>query len=56
MGNTFTVADAYLFTVLSWSAHVDIDLGKWPVLSAYHSRVAQRPRVQEALKAESLLK
>src|SRR5882757_10794640 len=38
MGNTFTVADAYLFTVLSWSAHVEIDLGKWPVLAAYHSR------------------
>jgi glutathione S-transferase len=56
MGNTFTVADAYLFTVLSWSAHVEIDLGKWPVLTAYHSRVAQRPRVQEALKAESLMK
>jgi glutathione S-transferase len=56
MGNTFTVADAYLFTVLSWSAHVEIDLGKWPVLAAYHSRVAQRPKVQEALKAEGLMK
>ena len=50
MGSTFTVADAYLFTVLSWSEHVGIDLGKWPVLSAYHSRVAQRPKVREALK------
>jgi len=55
LGNTFTVADAYLFTVLSWSFRVGVDLGKWPVLSAYHSRVAQRPKVQDALKAEGLL-
>jgi glutathione S-transferase len=56
MGNTFTVADAYLFTVLSWSAHVAIDLSKWPVLAAYQSRIAQRPKVQQALREEGLLK
>jgi glutathione S-transferase len=56
MGNSFTVADAYLFTVLSWSGHVGLDLSKWPVLTAYHSRIAQRPKVQEALRAEGLLK
>jgi glutathione S-transferase len=56
LGNTFTVADAYLFTVLSWTAHVGIDLTKWPVLAAYHSRIAQRPKVQQALKEEGLLK
>jgi glutathione S-transferase len=56
MGSTFTVADAYLFTVLSWSGHVGIDLGKWPVLTAYQSRIAQRPKVQQALKEEGLLK
>jgi glutathione S-transferase len=55
MGGTFTVADAYLFTVLSWSDKVGIDLAKWPVLSAYLGRVAQRPTVQEALKAEGLM-
>jgi glutathione S-transferase len=55
-GNTFTVADAYLFTVLSWSAHVNIDLAPWPVLTAYQSRIAQRPKVQQALKEEGLLK
>jgi glutathione S-transferase len=55
LGNTFTVADAYLFTVLRWSGAVGIDLGKWPVLTAYSSRVAQRPKVQEALKAEGLM-
>jgi glutathione S-transferase len=56
LGNTFTVADAYLFTVLSWSAHTGIDLGPWPVLTAYQSRIAQRPKVQQALKEEGLLK
>jgi glutathione S-transferase len=56
MGDGFTVADAYLFTVLSWSAHVGLDLGKWPVLTAYHARIAQRPKVQEALEAEGLAK
>ena len=56
MGDTFTVADAYLYTVLSWSPHVGIDLGKWPVLSAYLARVGRRPKVQEALKAEGLIK
>lgn len=56
MGNTFTVADAYLFTVLSWTGHVGIDLKRWPVLTAYHSRIAQRAKVQQALKEEGLLK
>ena len=56
LGNTFTVADAYLFTVLNWSAHVKIDLGKWPVLVDYKARVAQRPKVAEAMKAEGLIK
>ena len=51
----FTVADAYLYTVLSWSRHVGIDLAKWPTLSAYSDRVAQRPHVREALRAEGLL-
>jgi glutathione S-transferase len=56
MGNTFMVADAYLFTVLRWSDHVGIDLTPWPVLTAYQSRVALRPKVQQALKDEGLLK
>ncbi len=56
VGNAFTVADAYLFTVLNWPAHVGIELGKWPALAAYHSRIAQRPKVQQALKEEGLLK
>jgi glutathione S-transferase len=56
LGNTFTVADAYLFTVLNWTGYVKIDLGKWPVLDEYKSRIANRPKVQEAMKAEGLLK
>jgi glutathione S-transferase len=56
LGDQFTVADAYLFTVLGWSRHVGIDLGKWPVLAAYHARVGARPKVHEALKAEGLVK
>jgi glutathione S-transferase len=56
MGSTFTVADAYLFTVLNWTGHVGIDLGRWPVLTAYQSRIAQRPKVQQALKEEGVLK
>jgi glutathione S-transferase len=56
MGNGFTVADAYLFTVLSWTRPLKIDLARWPVLAAYQSRVAPRPAVQQALKEEGLLK
>jgi glutathione S-transferase len=54
MGDTFTVADAYLFTVLRWSGLVHVDLDKWPVLTAYVARVRERPKVQEALHAEGL--
>jgi glutathione S-transferase len=55
MGDAFTVADSYLFTVLSWSARLGIDLAKWHVLTAYLARVRHRPKVQEALKAEGLI-
>lgn len=56
MGDTFGVADAYLFTVLSWTGHVKIDLSKWPKLAAYVARVAARPKVQAAMRAEGLVK
>ena len=55
-GDTFTVADAYLFTVLRWAAPLGLDLGEWPALKAYHARIAERPKVEEALKAEGLAK
>ena len=54
MGDTFTVADAYLFTMLRWSVLVHLDLNRWPVLAAYLARVGARPKVQEALHAEGL--
>jgi glutathione S-transferase len=42
--------------VLRWAARIDIDLAKWPNLKAYVDRVAARPKVQEAMKAEGLIK
>lgn len=56
MGEQFTVADAYLFTVLGWSRHLNFDLGKWPQVQRYIERVGARPQVAEALKAEGLVK
>jgi glutathione S-transferase len=49
----FSVADAYLFTILGWSKHLNIDLAKWPVLSQYVERVGARPAVKAALEAEA---
>lgn len=51
----FSIADAYLFTVLNWTKPTQIDLAQWPNLAAYHARVAARPKVQEAMKAEGLI-
>jgi glutathione S-transferase len=56
MGDTFTAADAYLFTVAGWGKYVGVDIAPLATLSAYMGRVAARPAVQEALKAEGLLK
>jgi glutathione S-transferase len=56
MGEQFTVADCYLFTVLSWAPFVKLDLGKWPELKRYVERIQARPHVMEALKSEGLIK
>lgn len=56
MGNQFTVADAYLFTILSWAPHVQIDLSKWPALMGFTEKVKNRPATMAALKAEGLVK
>jgi glutathione S-transferase len=56
MGDTFTVADAYLFVVLGWAGHVHIDLGQWPSLKRFHDSIGQRPSVIAAEKAEGLIK
>jgi len=55
-GETFTVADAYLFTVVNWTNFHAIDISSFKNLSAFQARVAARPKVQEALAAEGLLK
>ena len=56
VGDGFTVADAYLFTVAGWGKFVGVDITPLPHLSAFMARVAARPAVQQALKAEGLLK
>ena len=57
MGKQFTVADGYLFTMLMWATdRLKFDLSELPNLLAYKTRVAARPKVQEALTKEGLLK
>ena len=56
MGDAFSVADAYLFTVTNWAKFVDIDISGLAHLGAFMGRMAARPAVQEAMKAEGLLK
>lgn len=56
MGERFTVADAYLFTVLNWCGFTGLDLANWPTLQAFHARVGARPAVQQALSDEGLNK
>lgn len=56
LGDDFTVADGYLFTVAGWGKYVGVDIAPLAHLSAFMGRVAARPAVQEALRAEGLLK
>lgn len=53
MGDAFTVADAYLFTVLGWFQHLAIDLGAWPAIAAYVERIEARPSVAAARAREA---
>ncbi|HEY6096102.1 MAG TPA: glutathione transferase GstA [Gallionellaceae bacterium] len=55
MGDTFTVADAYLFTMLRWAPRVKLDLASWPVLKSYQERIEARPAVYETLLGEGLI-
>jgi glutathione S-transferase len=54
MGDKFSAADAYLFTVTRWAPRIEFDLTPFPNVRAFMDRVAARPKVQEALKAEGL--
>jgi glutathione S-transferase len=56
MGKQFTVADGYLFTMLFWADRMKFDLSALPNLLAYKARVAARPKVQEAINKEGLMK
>ncbi len=56
LGDEFSVADAYLFTVLGWPKYVGIDLSQYKAIGKYLQRVAERPAVQSAMKAEGLIK
>jgi len=52
VAGTFTVADAYLFVMLTWAAYVGADLKKWPALAAYYQRLMARPAVAKAFAEE----
>ncbi|WP_065202375.1 glutathione binding-like protein [Chromobacterium subtsugae] len=53
LGDAFSVADAYLYTVLDWLPRFAIDLAGWPNLRAFHARVDGRDAVRQALRAEA---
>ena len=53
MGDQFTIADTYLFTVVGWGGEVGLELARWPKLQLHHSTVAKRPQVIAALASEA---
>lgn len=55
LGDHISVADIYLFVTLSWGQHVNIDISRWPALARYADKIAERPAVQQAMKAEGLI-
>ena len=55
VGDKFTVADGYLFTILNWSNFVGLDLSPWKTIQEYIARIGSRPSVVAALKAEGLI-
>ncbi|RYF83499.1 MAG: glutathione transferase GstA [Comamonadaceae bacterium] len=54
-GEHFSVADGYLFTITNWAKPTGMDLTPYPNVQAWHARVAARPGVQAAMKAEGLI-
>jgi len=55
LGDEFSVSDAYLFVVSSWTKPTGIGLDKWPNIKAFSERVSKRKNVQEAMRAEGLI-
>lgn len=55
LGDEFSAADAYLFTVTNWAGHVDLDLSRFSAIAAFQQRVVTRAPVQAAMKAEGLI-
>lgn len=55
MGEQFPIADAYLLVMSTWASPTGVDPQRWPHLAAYSKRVAERPKVQEAMRAEGLI-
>ncbi len=56
MGDAFTAADGYLFTMLRWAKFLRVDLARWPNLVAYRDRIAARPAVQAAMHDAGLIR
>ncbi len=56
VGDRFSVADAYLFVILTWSEHVGLDLARWASAASFVKRIGARPQVLAALRAEGLAK
>lgn len=54
LGETFSVADAYLYVILSWRQKLGVDLSQFPKVTALYERIRARPSVQSARKAEGL--
>lgn len=52
VGSKFTVADAYLVTMLNWFGFLGVDLAKWPTIAAYHRKHLKRPSVAQAMGVE----
>ena len=55
VGECFSVADGYLFTVANWAPMVHFDLAPWPAVQAFQARIGARPAVQQAMRDEGLL-
>ncbi|HNO75658.1 glutathione binding-like protein [Nitrosomonas mobilis] len=56
LADRFTIADAYLFTLLGWTGFLQVNISKWPALTDYMGRVVERPTVIEAIRKEELIK